>query len=297
MARLAGVRAEVAGVVGRVRVPAGGVAERRADREQEAAEDAAAAAGAGRVRPWSGSTTDAIRKMTASTGNAYRSKACTRLWPKNAIASCDHDDDDQAQHLRQAGQRVQRERAADAVDREPADAGGDRVQPGRQDVAPVAEAEPGQHHLRHAVRGPARGQHAVRDRAERRCRARSRPARPARSSSPNAATASTPTKIVANSRFGEVQVQNSWSGRPCRSSSGMNSDAAGLDGDDAVTVRALADRVGRDRHRHCRHLRIRCPQWTNLGGADDEASFGPLKSRQNRDRRRCPRTRARGARR
>ena len=28
----------------------------------------------------------AITKMTASTGKAYRSKACTRLWPKNAIA-------------------------------------------------------------------------------------------------------------------------------------------------------------------------------------------------------------------
>src|SRR3954471_12770313 len=44
---------------------------------------------------------------------------------------------------------------------------------------------------------------------------------------PNAATASTPTKTVANSRFGEVQVQNSESGRPCRSSSGMNSAPPG----------------------------------------------------------------------
>ncbi len=39
---------------------------------------------------------------------------------------------------------------------------------------------------------------------------------------PKAATASTPTKMVANSRFGDVQVQNSCEGRPCRSSTGMN---------------------------------------------------------------------------
>ena len=33
-------------------------------------------------------TTDAIRKMIVSTGNAYRSKYCTRLWPKNATTTC-----------------------------------------------------------------------------------------------------------------------------------------------------------------------------------------------------------------
>ena len=36
-----------------------------------------------------------------------------------------------------------------------------------------------------------------------------------------------PTKTVANSMFGEVQVQNSCSGRPCRSLSGMNSAPPG----------------------------------------------------------------------
>ena len=44
---------------------------------------------------------------------------------------------------------------------------------------------------------------------------------------PNPATASTPTKIVANSMFGEVQVQKSWIGLPCRSLSGMNSAPPG----------------------------------------------------------------------
>ena len=44
---------------------------------------------------------------------------------------------------------------------------------------------------------------------------------------PKTATASTPTKTVANSRFGEIQVQNSCSGLPCRSFSGMNSAPPG----------------------------------------------------------------------
>ena len=44
---------------------------------------------------------------------------------------------------------------------------------------------------------------------------------------PKAQTPRKPTKIVANSMFGEVQVQKSWSGRPCRSLSGMNSAPPG----------------------------------------------------------------------
>lgn len=40
---------------------------------------------------------------------------------------------------------------------------------------------------------------------------------------PYTATASTPTKIVANSRLGDVHVQNNWLGLPWRSASAMNS--------------------------------------------------------------------------
>ena len=40
--------------------------------------------------------------------------------------------------------------------------------------------------------------------------------------SPNASVPRMPTPTVANSMFGEVQVHSSCSGRPCRSSSGMN---------------------------------------------------------------------------
>ncbi len=36
-----------------------------------------------------------------------------------------------------------------------------------------------------------------------------------------------PTKIVANSMFGDTQVQNCWSGLPWRSLSGMNSAPPG----------------------------------------------------------------------
>ena len=76
-------------------------------------------------------------------------------------------DDEQAEHLRQVGQHVQREGAADAVHREPADAGGDRVQPGGQRVAPVAEPQPAQHHLRHPVLRAAQGQDPLGDSADR----------------------------------------------------------------------------------------------------------------------------------
>ena len=44
---------------------------------------------------------------------------------------------------------------------------------------------------------------------------------------PKAATPSTPTKIVANSRLGDVQVQSICRAEPCRSVSGMNSAPPG----------------------------------------------------------------------
>src|SRR5215213_6209249 len=43
----------------------------------------------------------------------------------------------------------------------------------------------------------------------------------------NATIARTPTNTVANSRFGDAQVQNRVSGRPCRSASGMYSAPPG----------------------------------------------------------------------
>ena len=45
--------------------------------------------------------------------------------------------------------------------------------------------------------------------------------------SPKNRTARTPTKIVANSMFGETHVQNICDGLPCRSSSGIGSAPPG----------------------------------------------------------------------
>src|SRR3954452_8926338 len=45
--------------------------------------------------------------------------------------------------------------------------------------------------------------------------------------SPKTATDSTPTNTVANSKFGDIQVQNTTVGRTCRASSGMNSAPPG----------------------------------------------------------------------
>src|SRR6202000_1900355 len=147
-------------------------------------------------------TTEAIRKMMVRIGNAYRSKYCTRLWPKNATTTCTS-----TTMTRQAGlargvsvlsanvaltlftanqpipagialspagsplaqvvQGVERDGVADAVPANPADPGGDRVQPGRQHVAPVAEAEPAQHHLRDPEQWSLLGQQTLGDAAER----------------------------------------------------------------------------------------------------------------------------------
>ena len=45
--------------------------------------------------------------------------------------------------------------------------------------------------------------------------------------SPKKSVPITPTKTVANSRLGDAQVHSSWTGEPCRSSSGMNSTPPG----------------------------------------------------------------------
>ena len=44
---------------------------------------------------------------------------------------------------------------------------------------------------------------------------------------PKNSTAMTPTKIVANSMFGDTQVQNICDGLPCRSSGGIGSTPPG----------------------------------------------------------------------
>ena len=220
----AGARAEVAGVVGGVGVPAGRVAEGRGQRDPEAAGDTAR-----RVRrgaPWTGSATAPITKTTASSGKANRSNSWIRLCPKYAIDQHRRDDDHQAQVLVQAGQRGQRQPTADAVHREPADAGGQRVRArragscrGTRNLAGSAPSGTGRWSgpnwtARRATSAPSAVPSTI---ARNACQ----------NVSPKNSTQMTPTKTVANSRFGDVHVQSSWIGRPCRSASGMASAPPG----------------------------------------------------------------------
>ena len=155
---------------------------------------------------------------------------------------------------------VERERAADAV-------GGEPAEPAVTDMSTAGRALPlkpnasaAEHHLRHAVQRPARGQDVVRDRAEPGADHDAGDGLP-EASSRSASTASTPTKIVANSRFGEVHVQNSWRGRPCRSASAMN-------------------RCRRARPRRCG--RGRCPRWWARPLSCDTLTCAGLPRNRNR---------------
>ena len=167
-------------------------------------------------------TTPPMTKTTTRKGKTTRSKACRKLWPRNAIAIWAT-----TTISRQSlsfGSCVEGEGAAHAVDREPADAGHDRVEPRRQRVAEEAERDPGQDHLRHAGLGP---------RADRKPWRLSRGRFPARwpgwpsHGLAEEETAITPTNTVANSILGDTQVKNSRIGLPWRSSSGMNSAPPG----------------------------------------------------------------------
>ena len=139
---------------------------------------------------------------------------------------------------------VERERAADAVDREPADAGDDRVEPGRQGVAEVAERDPGQDHLRYA--GPrARGR-----RAPPWVRLPSAvPSTMARIAIGRTTGRRSSTAMHADEDGGELHVgrdpgQEQLDRVAVPLGQRDELGAAGLDGDDRVAVRAFADLTG-----------------------------------------------------
>ena len=67
-------------------------------------------------------------------------------------------DDQECQHRRETEQRVEGQRSADAVGREPADAAHDGHERGGHDVAAVTEAEAAQNHLRYPVQRAASGE-------------------------------------------------------------------------------------------------------------------------------------------
>ena len=176
-----------------------------------------------------------------------------------------HHDDEQAEHLGQVGEHVQRQRAADAVHREPADAGGHRVQPGRQRVAPVAEPEPAQHHLRHPVLRAPQGQDPLGDAAD-------RAAEDQREGGLPETEAETRDREDANEDRGELHVRRGpgpeklWPAVPFVERNEFR--PAGLDLEDLGAVAALTDKNARpgvaavcDVLIACRHLRAPLLGW------------------------------------
>jgi hypothetical protein len=170
-------------------------------------------------------TTDAIAKMTTRTGNAQRSNACTRLWPKNATASSTttmitrqsfvfqwnsafsakaplrlltaNQPTPATIALMPAGRMLPRK---PKPIRDSSICGTPNSGP-RAASAPI-DTEPS------AVPSTIASEAIQNDR-------------------PKNQTPMMPTKMVANSMFGDTHVQNCCSGLPCRSLSAMNSAPPG----------------------------------------------------------------------
>ncbi len=84
---------------------------------------------------WSNVHTPASRNTTASAGNAYFSKACTKLWPMKPITISTATTSSREGRGRRPVS-VLRERGAHAVHGEPAHTRHQGVHSGRQQIAP-----------------------------------------------------------------------------------------------------------------------------------------------------------------
>ena len=111
-------------------------------------------------------TTDATTKITASTGKVQPLERLHQVVSEEGESSLQQHDDDQSDQRREPEQCGQRVGAADAVGGEPADPGGHRHQHRRHRISLEPERKSAEHHLRHTVQWPARGQEVVRDRAK-----------------------------------------------------------------------------------------------------------------------------------
>ncbi len=170
-------------------------------------------------------TTEVTRKTTASSGNSRRSKTCTRLWPKKATAICAATT--RIRHS-QSGSVVRVDRASAPLTLLTAN----QPTPATIALSPAGSALPNQPKpIRDRIicGTPNAGPRADSTPwlAEPSAVPSTMAATACQNDCPNATTASTPTKMVANSRFGDIQVQNRSSGRPCRSDNGMNSAPPG----------------------------------------------------------------------
>ena len=160
-----GVPRQVAGVVRGVRGPARRVAERRPHRQQERAVEGVRAVGGRGVRLGQ----DDHRGHQEDHRQHGEGVALRRV--DEVVAEVGDGDlqdhhDEQAQQQRPVQQGVEGVGGADAVDREPSDARGEGVEPGRQRVAVEAEGGASGHHLRHAEPRTAQPQEGVRDRSQ-----------------------------------------------------------------------------------------------------------------------------------
>jgi hypothetical protein len=160
------VPGQVAGVVGGVRVPAGRVAERRSGGDQEPADRRRPVHRRGRRVRVRQHDDRADHEDDGEHRERVPLERVHEVVPEEGDGQLSRDDDDQREEPGETGQGGQRQGPADAVDREPPDAGGQRVEPGREDVAAVAEGRPAEDHLREPVARAPGGQRAERDRPE-----------------------------------------------------------------------------------------------------------------------------------
>jgi len=169
--------------------------------------------------------TETTVKTTASSGNASFSKVCTRLCPKKAIAICTI-----VISSRQgtSAQPVSAERASvpltEFTANQPTPATSALIPAGR-----MLPKRPKEMRERIICGTPCSGPRAESTAIASEPRPVPRMIASAAwvKVSPKKSSGSAPTNTVANSKLGEVQVQKRFSGRPCRSPSGMNSAPPG----------------------------------------------------------------------
>src|SRR5215471_21743437 len=170
-------------------------------------------------------TTDAITKITTSTGNAHRSNACTRLCPKKATASCTRTMINRQSLVFQLSSAFSANAPLTLLT-------ANQPTPATRELIPAGRMLPS---LPKPIRdsticgtpnsGPRAASAAIDNEPS---------AVPSTMASaviqkfrPKNQTPMKPTNTVANSMFGDTQVQNCCSGLPCRSLSGMYSAPPG----------------------------------------------------------------------
>src|SRR5215469_15494544 len=170
-------------------------------------------------------TTEAITKITTRTGNAHRSNACTRLCPKNATASCTSTMTSRQSLVFQPSSALSANAPLTLLTaNQPTPATRELIPAGRilpslpkliRDSTICGTPNNGPRSARAAIDSePSAVPSTIASAVSQKFR-------------PKNQTPMNPTKTVANSMFGDTQVQNCCSGLPCRSASGMYSAPPG----------------------------------------------------------------------